>query len=96
MFPNQTNGVVAVYTINSPDLQTQDIAFSYDGGYTFEKYENNPVIMPGGTNPSQFRDPKVIVRIVSSVCRRVAMLIKSPVVRANEELGYGGGLPHRL
>ncbi|KAJ4983120.1 beta-fructofuranosidase [Stagonosporopsis vannaccii] len=60
MFPNQTNGVVAIYTINTPQQQTQDIAFSYDGGYTFEKYENNPVIRPGGTNPNQFRDPKVI------------------------------------
>jgi beta-fructofuranosidase len=61
MFPNQTNGVVAIYTINTPEMQTQDIAFSYDGGYSFEKYKNNPVIMPGGTNPNQFRDPKVIV-----------------------------------
>ncbi|KAF3009591.1 hypothetical protein E8E13_006549 [Curvularia kusanoi] len=60
MFPNQTNGVVAIYTINTPQRQTQDIAFSYDGGYTFKKYENNPVLSPGGTNPTQFRDPKVI------------------------------------
>lgn len=52
--------VVAIYTINTPQRQTQDIAFSYDGGYTFEVYENNPVLEPGGTNPGQFRDPKVI------------------------------------
>jgi hypothetical protein len=96
MFPNQTNGVVAVYTINSPDLQTQDVAFSYDGGYTFEKYANNPVLLPGGTNPGQFRDPKVIVRTILPVCRRLAILTESPVVRANQELGHGGGLPRRL
>jgi beta-fructofuranosidase len=59
-FPNQTNGVVAVYTINVPENQTQHIAYSRDNGYSFTKYENNPVIVPGGTNPSQFRDPKVI------------------------------------
>ncbi|KAJ4373604.1 Invertase [Didymella sp. IMI 355093] len=59
MFPNQTNGVVAIYTINTPQRQTQDIAFSYDGGFTFKKYENNPVLVPGGTHPTQFRDPKV-------------------------------------
>jgi beta-fructofuranosidase len=59
-FPNQTNGVVAIYTINVPENQTQHIAYSYDGGYSFIKYENNPVIVPGGTNPTQFRDPKVI------------------------------------
>jgi beta-fructofuranosidase len=59
-FPNQTNGVVAIYTINVPENQTQHIAYSYDGGYSFIKYEGNPVIVPGGTNPTQFRDPKVI------------------------------------
>ncbi|CAI9628857.1 glycoside hydrolase family 32 protein [Alternaria burnsii] len=59
-FPNQTNGVVAIYTINVPENQTQHIAYSYDNGYSFTKYENNPVIVPGGTNPTQFRDPKVI------------------------------------
>ncbi|UPX19873.1 Beta-fructofuranosidase [Ascochyta rabiei] len=59
MFGNQKNGVVAIYTVNTLQRQTQDIAFSYDGGYTFEKYENNPVLEPGGTNPTQFRDPKV-------------------------------------
>ncbi|KAH7413906.1 glycosyl hydrolase [Phaeosphaeria sp. MPI-PUGE-AT-0046c] len=59
-FANQTNGVVAIYTINVPESQTQHIAYSHDGGYTFTKYAKNPVIKPGGTNPSQFRDPKVI------------------------------------
>lgn len=59
-FPNQTNGVVAIYTINVPENQTQHIAYSYDNGISFIKYEGNPVIVPGGTNPTQFRDPKVI------------------------------------
>lgn len=59
-FPGQNNGVVAIYTINVPDNQTQHIAYSRDGGYTFTKYSGNPVIKPGGTNPTQFRDPKVI------------------------------------
>lgn len=59
-FPNQTNGVVAMYTINVPENQTQHIAYSYDNGISFIKYEGNPVIRPGGTNPTQFRDPKVI------------------------------------
>ena len=56
-FPNQTNGVVAMYTANGPDDQNQAIAYSYDDGYTFTLYENNPVIAIGNTN---FRDPKVI------------------------------------
>jgi beta-fructofuranosidase len=49
--------VVAIYTNNIPGLQTQDIAISTDGGYTFDKYEANPVL---NVNSSQFRDPKVI------------------------------------
>jgi beta-fructofuranosidase len=55
-FPNQTNGVVAIYTLNTPERQTQDIAYSFDNGYTFSKYKNNPVI---DSNSNQFRDPKV-------------------------------------
>ncbi|RMZ68161.1 glycoside hydrolase family 32 [Pyrenophora seminiperda CCB06] len=59
-FPAQSNGVVAIYTINTPDNQTQHIAYSHDNGFSFIKYADNPVIVPGGTNPTQFRDPKVI------------------------------------
>jgi len=58
-FPSQTNGVVAIYTLNTQYKQVQEIAYSYDGGYTFIKYADNPVL---ALNPSssQFRDPKVI------------------------------------
>jgi len=56
-FPNQTNGVVAIYTLNTPLEEVQEIAYSTDGGYTFTKYSGNPVI---SINSTQFRDPKVI------------------------------------
>ncbi|TDZ24473.1 Invertase 4 [Colletotrichum orbiculare MAFF 240422] len=56
-FPDQDNGVVAIYTLASPTLQTQGIAYSRDGGYTFTPYENNPVI---NSTTAQFRDPKVV------------------------------------
>ncbi|KAL6715908.1 Invertase [Lecanora helva] len=56
-FPNQTNGVVAMYTLNTMKEQTQEIAYSTDGGYTFTKYSGNPVI---SINSTQFRDPKVL------------------------------------
>jgi beta-fructofuranosidase len=57
-FPSQDDGVVAIFTVNYGDLglQTQDIAYSRDGGYTFEWYEGNPVL---DTNSANFRDPKV-------------------------------------
>nr|OQO31957.1 hypothetical protein B0A51_00298 [Rachicladosporium sp. CCFEE 5018] len=61
-FPNQTNGVVAIYTLaqypnNAPGPQTQNIATSHDGGYTFDAYASNPVI---DSTSTQFRDPKVL------------------------------------
>ena len=56
-FPNQANGVVAIYTLNNATEQTQEIAYSRDNGFTFTKYEGNPVL---SVNSSQFRDPKVL------------------------------------
>lgn len=61
-FPNQNNGVVAIYTVavyteQGAGPQTQHIAYSYDGGFTFTIYAGNPVI---NSTSSQFRDPKVI------------------------------------
>lgn len=56
-FPNQTNGVVAVYTLNTPLEETQELAYSTDNGYTYTKYQGNPVL---SVNSTQFRDPKVI------------------------------------
>lgn len=56
-FPNQKDGVVAIYTLNTPKEETQEIAYSTDGGYTFTKYSKNPVI---SINSTQFRDPKVL------------------------------------
>ncbi|PGH10511.1 hypothetical protein AJ79_05439 [Helicocarpus griseus UAMH5409] len=55
-FPDQRNGVVAIYTLHTDKEETQDIAYSTDGGYTFTKYAHNPVLSIGST---QFRDPKV-------------------------------------
>ncbi|OSD00128.1 glycoside hydrolase family 32 protein [Trametes coccinea BRFM310] len=56
-FPDQDDGVVAIYTLNTPTAQVQEIAYSTDGGYTFTRYPGNPVI---DSNSTQFRDPKVI------------------------------------
>ncbi|KAG5994351.1 hypothetical protein E4U54_003124 [Claviceps lovelessii] len=61
-FPNQTNGVVALYTIGDystppPYKQQQALSYSRDGGYTFTAYEHNPVIP---SNSTQFRDPKIL------------------------------------
>lgn len=31
-FPNQTNGVVAMYTLNTAEEETQEVRFSYESG----------------------------------------------------------------
>jgi beta-fructofuranosidase len=52
-----------MYTAVSNGLQQQAIAYSTDGGITFQKDRNNPVIttldLPSNANSSDFRDPKV-------------------------------------
>ncbi|KAI9825429.1 MAG: hypothetical protein M1832_001159 [Thelocarpon impressellum] len=57
-FPGgQKNGVVAIYTKHTALEQVQELAYSIDGGYTFTKYQGNPVLT---SNSTQFRDPKVV------------------------------------
>lgn len=61
-FPDQDNGVVAIYTLAEypggvQGVQYQAIAYSRDDGYTFEAYEGNPVF---DLNSTQFRDPYVV------------------------------------
>lgn len=48
--------LVAIYTGASQEKQTQNVAFSRDGGATWKKYASNPVLDFGLKN---FRDPKV-------------------------------------
>jgi beta-fructofuranosidase len=61
VFPNQTNGVVAVYTQHHPVTRTleQAIAYSTDGGYIFIRYSKNAVLRFSEGN-QDLRDPKVI------------------------------------
>ncbi|MFP4621986.1 MAG: glycoside hydrolase family 32 protein [Bacteroidales bacterium] len=51
--------LVALFTHHNPDdgLQTQSIAYSTNGGDTWTKYEDNPVIKNPGIK--DFRDPRV-------------------------------------
>lgn len=48
--------IVAIYTLHTQGHQTQEVAFSSDGGYTFTPSKHNPVLDIGWAD---FRDPKV-------------------------------------
>lgn len=48
--------LVAIYTGNSTRLQTQNLAYSNDGGRSWTKYGGNPVL---DLHESDFRDPMV-------------------------------------
>ncbi|MEO2064844.1 MAG: glycoside hydrolase family 32 protein [Christiangramia sp.] len=58
--------VIAMFTYHDPesekagdiDYQSQAIAYSNDGGYTWTKYQDNPVIPNPGLK--DFRDPKML------------------------------------
>lgn len=73
--------IVAVYTEHVVDeestltTQRQSVAFSHDGGETFEPYEGNPVI---DIDHSEFRDPNVFWHEPS---RHWVMTVALPVER---------------
>ena len=51
--------LVAIYTLNQPTREVQNVAYSLDNGLTYTNYSGNPVLnSPTGDNPN-FRDPKV-------------------------------------
>lgn len=51
------DAIVAIYTSASDDNQCESIAYSLDNGYSFTKYDGNPVLDKGLRD---FRDPKVM------------------------------------
>ncbi|GES56995.1 beta-fructofuranosidase [Aspergillus terreus] len=85
-FPDQDDGVVAIYTVDTPTSETQNIAYSHDGGYTFTKYADNPVI---NSTSKDFRDPQVTwhaetgrwVMTVAYAADRVIGFFTSPNLR---------------
>ncbi len=50
--------MVAVFTHDNNNHQSQSLAYSSDKGRTWTKYANNPVLVPPDNTPD-FRDPKV-------------------------------------
>jgi fructan beta-fructosidase len=51
--------LVAIYTLNQPTREVQNVAYSLDNGFTYTNFSGNPVLnSPTGDNPN-FRDPYV-------------------------------------
>ena len=89
------NALVAIYTQSEVCGQHQSIAYSTDGGYSFTKYEGNPVLMG---DIADFRDPKVTWDgdhwLMTLACQQEIRFYASPDLKEWEYLssfgeGYG-------
>lgn len=78
--------IIAIYAGASPNLQTQNLAWSRDGGMTWTRFAGNPVIDLG---LSDFRDPKVFwhaptqswVMVVALSTQHKIRIYRSPNLR---------------
>lgn len=92
------NAVLAFYTSaiipDAVNHQHQSLAISTDGGYTFKKYENNPIIVC--PDIVDFRDPKVIRygdkwNVIISSHDEVRIFSSKNLVDWTFESGFGHG-----
>lgn len=88
------NAVVAIFTQAEKIGQHQSIAYSTDGGYTFTKYEGNPVLMG---DIADFRDPKVTWDgdhwLMTLACQQEIRFYASPNLKEWEYLSsFGEGV----
>ncbi len=74
-------GLVAIYTLNEPTKEVQNVAYSLDDGTSYIEYNGNPVL--DLQNPN-FRDPKVFWYAPGN---RWIMAVALP--RAHQVLFYG-------
>lgn len=88
------NALVAIYTQSEVCGQHQSIAYSTDGGYTFTKYEGNPVLKG---DIADFRDPKVTWDgdhwLMTLACQQEIRFYASPNLKEWEYLSsFGEGV----
>ncbi|ACT03827.1 glycoside hydrolase family 32 protein [Paenibacillus sp. JDR-2] len=100
-FPEEP-GLVAIFTSHhevkgEPVVQTQSLAYSYDNGRTWTKYDGNPVLC--ATNKPDFRDPKVFWHkdsgkwLMALATEQTISFYSSPDLKAWElESEFGDGI----
>lgn len=94
-----TAPIIALYTVAAKDdsNQSQALAYSLDGGATFTKYAQNPVLDRGSKN---FRDPKVfryessqgscwVMVVVEAIERRVLIYRSENLIDWTEASSFG-------
>lgn len=85
------NALVAIYTQSEVCGQHQSIAYSTDGGYSFTKYEGNPVLKG---DIADFRDPKVTWDgdhwLMTLACQQEIRFYASPNLKKWEYLSSFG------
>jgi len=74
-------GLVAIYTLNEPTKEVQNVAYSLDNGTSYIEYQGNPVL---DLQNRDFRDPKVFWYAPG---HRWIMAVALP--RAHQVLFYG-------
>jgi len=87
--------LVAIYTGDSGNLETQNLAYSTDGGLSWAKYAGNPVL---DLHEKDFRDPKVFwyapkqywVMVVSLAAQRKVQFYSSQDLKAWSKLSEFG------
>lgn len=87
--------LVAIYTGNSTRLQTQNLAYSNDGGRSWTKYGGNPVL---DLHESDFRDPMVFwheptkrwIMVASLALQHKVLFFSSPDLRRWTKLSEFG------
>jgi len=90
-----TNALIAIFTYHNDHRESQNLAYSLDGGRTWVKYPGNPVIPVPDETPD-FRDPKVFWYqdhwvMCLAAGKKVLFFVSSDLLHWEESGSFGDG-----